>query len=52
MFVFLNVCLKVANLNLKDNSFSLKEHLFQTLQTDWPGYTEMERDNLKLILAR
>ncbi|XP_056348956.1 RNA polymerase II elongation factor ELL2-like isoform X2 [Oenanthe melanoleuca] len=42
---------QVANLNLKDNSFSLKEHLFQTLQTDWPGYTEMDRENLKLILA-
>ncbi|XP_016160840.1 PREDICTED: RNA polymerase II elongation factor ELL2 [Ficedula albicollis] len=43
---------QVANLNLKDNSFSLKEHLFQTLQTDWPGYTDMDRENLKLILAR
>ncbi|KAF4797748.1 elongation factor for RNA polymerase II 2 [Turdus rufiventris] len=42
---------QVANLNLKDNSFSLKEHLFQTLQTDWPGYTEIDRENLKLILA-
>ncbi|NXC92188.1 ELL2 factor, partial [Cercotrichas coryphoeus] len=42
---------QVANLNLKDNSFSLKEHLFQTLQTDWPGYTEMDRENLKLIFA-
>ncbi|NWR25073.1 ELL2 factor, partial [Emberiza fucata] len=28
--------------NAKDNSFSLKEHLFQTLQTDWPGYTEID----------
>ncbi|XP_062369836.1 RNA polymerase II elongation factor ELL2-like [Cinclus cinclus] len=43
---------QVANLNLKDNSFSLKEHLFPTLQTDWPGYTEIDRENLKLILAR
>ncbi|KAL2294788.1 hypothetical protein Nmel_008537 [Mimus melanotis] len=43
---------QVANLNPKDNSFSLKEHLFQTLQTDWPGYSKSDRENLKLILAR
>ncbi|XP_056354545.1 RNA polymerase II elongation factor ELL2-like, partial [Oenanthe melanoleuca] len=43
---------QVANLNPKDNSFSLKEHLFQTLQTDWPGYSEIDRENLKLILSR
>ncbi|XP_064262242.1 RNA polymerase II elongation factor ELL2-like [Passer domesticus] len=43
---------QVANLNAKENSFSLKEHLFQTLQTDWPGYSKIERENLKLILSR
>ncbi|NWR11056.1 ELL2 factor, partial [Paradoxornis webbianus] len=43
---------KVANLNPKDNSFSLKEHLFQTLQNNWLGYTEIDRQNLKLILSR
>ncbi|KAI1239664.1 hypothetical protein IHE44_0011088 [Lamprotornis superbus] len=43
---------QVANLNLKGNSFSLKEHLLQTLQADWPGYSEIDRENLKLILAR
>ncbi|NXQ48563.1 ELL2 factor, partial [Catharus fuscescens] len=42
---------QVANLNPKDNSFSLKEHLFQTLQTNWPGYSEIDRENWKLILA-
>ncbi|XP_066427519.1 RNA polymerase II elongation factor ELL2-like [Molothrus aeneus] len=42
---------QVAKWNAKDNSFSLKEHLFQTLQTDWPGYTEIDRQNLKLILS-
>ncbi|NWS82385.1 ELL2 factor, partial [Toxostoma redivivum] len=40
-----------ANLNLKDNSFTLKEHVFQTLQTGWPGYSEIDRKKLKLILA-
>ncbi|XP_064263297.1 RNA polymerase II elongation factor ELL2-like [Passer domesticus] len=43
---------QVANLNAKENSFSLKEHLFQTLQTDWPGYSKIERKSLKLILSR
>ncbi|XP_053788242.1 RNA polymerase II elongation factor ELL2-like isoform X2 [Vidua chalybeata] len=43
---------QVANWNPKDNSFSLKEHLFQTLQTDWPGYSKTDRENLKLILSR
>ncbi|XP_064249756.1 RNA polymerase II elongation factor ELL2-like [Passer domesticus] len=42
---------QVANLNAKENSFSLKEHLFQTLQTDWPGYSKIERKSLKLILS-
>nr|XP_014123595.1 RNA polymerase II elongation factor ELL2 [Zonotrichia albicollis] len=42
---------QVAKWNAKDNSFSLKEHLFQTLQTDWPGYTEIDRQKLKLILS-
>ncbi|NXV63485.1 ELL2 factor, partial [Molothrus ater] len=43
---------QVANLNARDNSFSLKEHLFQTLQTDWPGYSKIDRENLRLILSR
>ncbi|RLV71549.1 hypothetical protein DV515_00017337, partial [Chloebia gouldiae] len=43
---------EVADLNVKDNSFSLKEHLFQSLQTDWPGYSKTDRANLKLILSR
>nr|XP_041569087.1 uncharacterized protein LOC116807514 isoform X2 [Taeniopygia guttata]XP_041569150.1 uncharacterized protein LOC116807513 isoform X2 [Taeniopygia guttata]XP_041569218.1 uncharacterized protein LOC121468993 isoform X2 [Taeniopygia guttata] len=43
---------EVADVNAKDNSFSLKEHLFPALQTDWPGYSKTERANLKLILSR
>ncbi|XP_064263075.1 RNA polymerase II elongation factor ELL2-like isoform X1 [Passer domesticus] len=42
---------QVAKWNPKENSFSLKEHLFHTLQTDWPGYTDIDRKNLKLILS-
>ncbi|NWH42440.1 ELL2 factor, partial [Chloropsis hardwickii] len=43
---------QVANWNARDNTFSLKEHLFQTLQPDWPGYTEIDRQNLTIILSR
>ncbi|NWW39323.1 ELL2 factor, partial [Panurus biarmicus] len=43
---------QVANVNPKDNSFTLKEHLFQTLQTDWLGYSKINRENLKLILSK
>ncbi|NWV73637.1 ELL2 factor, partial [Dasyornis broadbenti] len=43
---------QVANLNPKDKSFSLKEHLFQTIQIDWPGYSKRERKSLKFILSR
>ncbi|RLV63157.1 hypothetical protein DV515_00018557, partial [Chloebia gouldiae] len=43
---------EVDDLNAKDNSFSLKEHLFQTLQTDRPGYSKNDRADLKSILFR
>ncbi|XP_027488542.1 RNA polymerase II elongation factor ELL2-like, partial [Corapipo altera] len=42
----------VANLNAKDNSFSLKEHLFKDIQKDWPGYTEIDRQVLEIRLSR
>ncbi|NXA16472.1 ELL2 factor, partial [Sapayoa aenigma] len=47
-----NILQQVANLNPKDNSFSLKEHFFKDIQKDWPGYSEIERQTLKLILSR
>ncbi|NXG15111.1 ELL2 factor, partial [Grallaria varia] len=43
---------QVATLNAKDNSFSLKERFFQDVQKDWPGYSEIERQRLELILSR
>ncbi|NWS17484.1 ELL2 factor, partial [Pachyramphus minor] len=43
---------QVAKLNVKDNSFSLKEHLFKDVQKDWPGYSEVDRQVLKRILSR
>uniref|UniRef100_A0AAY4ADV1 OCEL domain-containing protein n=1 Tax=Denticeps clupeoides TaxID=299321 RepID=A0AAY4ADV1_9TELE len=43
---------QVATLNPRDNSYSLKEHIYREVQKDWPGYSEDERAQLDLILAR
>uniref|UniRef100_A0A673IF39 RNA polymerase II elongation factor ELL2-like n=1 Tax=Sinocyclocheilus rhinocerous TaxID=307959 RepID=A0A673IF39_9TELE len=43
---------QVANLNPKDNSYSLKDFIFHEVQRDWPGYTEDERVQCDRILAR
>ncbi|KAJ8338746.1 hypothetical protein SKAU_G00355320 [Synaphobranchus kaupii] len=42
---------QVANLNPKDNTYSLKDHLYRDVRRDWPGYSEEERDQLGMILA-
>nr|XP_055035866.1 RNA polymerase II elongation factor ELL2 [Misgurnus anguillicaudatus] len=43
---------QVANLNPKDNSYSLKDFIYREVQKDWPGYTEDERVQVDRILAR
>ncbi|KAM4638764.1 RNA polymerase II elongation factor ELL2 [Amazona ochrocephala] len=43
---------QVANLNPKDNTFSLKDYLFKEVQKDWPGYSEIDKQSLELILSR
>ncbi|XP_042304261.1 RNA polymerase II elongation factor ELL2 isoform X2 [Sceloporus undulatus] len=43
---------QVANLNPKDNSYTLKEHVYKEVQKDWPGYNEIDRQSLGLILSR
>ncbi|XP_074669727.1 RNA polymerase II elongation factor ELL2-like [Strix aluco] len=43
---------QVASLNTKDNSYSLKDHLFKDIQKDWPGYNEIDKQSLELILSR
>ncbi|KAG7229775.1 hypothetical protein INR49_012571 [Caranx melampygus] len=43
---------QVANLNPKDNTYSLKDFIFRDVQRDWPGYTEDERTQVDRILAR
>ncbi|XP_021146758.2 RNA polymerase II elongation factor ELL2 isoform X2 [Columba livia] len=43
---------QVANLNPKDNSYTLKDYLFKDIQKDWPGYSEIDKQSLELILSR
>ncbi|XP_007253995.2 RNA polymerase II elongation factor ELL2 [Astyanax mexicanus] len=43
---------QVANLNPKDNSYSLKDFMYREVQRDWPGYSEDERIQLDRTLAR
>lgn len=43
---------KVANLNGRDNTFTLKDFLYKEIQKDWPGYTEGDQQLLKRILFR
>lgn len=43
---------QVANLNGKDNTFTLKDCLFKEIRRDWPGYAEVDQQILKRILAR
>ncbi|KAM6104713.1 RNA polymerase II elongation factor ELL2-like [Pterocles gutturalis] len=42
---------QVASLNTKDNTYSLKNHLFKDIQKDWPGYNETDKGLLELILS-
>ncbi|NXI90678.1 ELL2 factor, partial [Psophia crepitans] len=43
---------QVANLNPKDNSYTLKDYIFKDIQKDWPGYSEIDKQSLELILSR
>ncbi|KAK7889668.1 hypothetical protein WMY93_025228 [Mugilogobius chulae] len=43
---------QVANLNVKDNTFTLKDFIYKEVQKDWPGYTEGDQQLLKRILFR
>lgn len=43
---------QVANLNPKDNTYSLKDFIYRDVQRDWPGYSEDEKSTVDRILAR
>ncbi|NXS92125.1 ELL2 factor, partial [Jacana jacana] len=43
---------QVANLSPKDNTYTLKDFVFKEIQKDWPGYSEIDKQSLELILSR
>lgn len=43
---------QVANLNPKDNTYSLKDFVFRDVRRDWPGYSEDEKIQVERILTR
>ncbi|KAG5851324.1 hypothetical protein ANANG_G00091990 [Anguilla anguilla] len=43
---------QVANLNGRDNTFTLKDCVYKDVQKDWPGYSEGDQQLLKRILVR
>ncbi|XP_064186403.1 RNA polymerase II elongation factor ELL [Anguilla rostrata] len=43
---------QVANLNARDNTFTLKDCVYKDVQKDWPGYSEGDQQLLKRILVR
>ncbi|XP_040277487.1 RNA polymerase II elongation factor ELL2 [Bufo bufo] len=43
---------QVANLNPKDNSYTLKDFVYKEIQRDWPGYSEFDKQLLDKVLSR
>ncbi|XP_058488633.1 RNA polymerase II elongation factor ELL2 [Solea solea] len=43
---------QVANLNPKDNTYSLKDFIYRDVQRDWPGYSEDDKTQVDRIIAR
>ncbi|XP_053557479.1 RNA polymerase II elongation factor ELL2 [Bombina bombina] len=43
---------QVANLNPKDNSYTLKDFVYKEVQRDWPGYLDGDKQLLDRILSR
>uniref|UniRef100_G3P2F5 Elongation factor for RNA polymerase II 2 n=1 Tax=Gasterosteus aculeatus aculeatus TaxID=481459 RepID=G3P2F5_GASAC len=43
---------QVANLNPKDNTYSLKDFMYRDVHRDWPGYSEDEKTQVDRNVAR
>ncbi|XP_075449433.1 RNA polymerase II elongation factor ELL2 [Ascaphus truei] len=43
---------QVANLNPKDNSYTLKDFVYKEIHRDWPGYLEGDKQLLDRVLSR
>ncbi|KFO23836.1 RNA polymerase II elongation factor ELL2 [Fukomys damarensis] len=47
-----NILCEVANLNSQNSLYSLKDCVYTEIQRDWPGYNELERQMLELVLSK
>ncbi|XP_032902967.1 RNA polymerase II elongation factor ELL isoform X2 [Amblyraja radiata] len=47
-----NLLQQVANLNVKDGTFTLKDFAYKDVQRDWPGYSDGDQQLLKRVLVR
>ncbi|XP_069783936.1 RNA polymerase II elongation factor ELL isoform X2 [Narcine bancroftii] len=47
-----NLLQQVANLNVKDGTFTLKDFVYKEIQRDWPGYSDGDQQLLKRVLVR
>ncbi|XP_040198383.1 RNA polymerase II elongation factor ELL2 isoform X2 [Rana temporaria] len=43
---------QVANLNPKDNSYTLKDFVYKEIQREWPGYLDGDKQLLDRVLSR
>uniref|UniRef100_A0A4W3JCN6 Elongation factor for RNA polymerase II 2 n=1 Tax=Callorhinchus milii TaxID=7868 RepID=A0A4W3JCN6_CALMI len=43
---------QVANINPKDNSYTVKDFVYKEVQRDWPGYSEDDRQLFDRVVAR
>uniref|UniRef100_A0A8D2HJ03 OCEL domain-containing protein n=1 Tax=Urocitellus parryii TaxID=9999 RepID=A0A8D2HJ03_UROPR len=42
---------QVADLNTQNFSYSLKNCIYREIQRDWPGYSELDKQSLDLVLS-
>ncbi|XP_078070891.1 RNA polymerase II elongation factor ELL2 [Mustelus asterias] len=43
---------QVANINSKDNSYTVKDFVYKEVQRDWPGYSEEDRQLFDRVVSR
>ncbi|XP_041042021.1 RNA polymerase II elongation factor ELL2 isoform X1 [Carcharodon carcharias] len=43
---------QVANINPKDNSYTVKDFVYKEVQRDWPGYSEEDRQLFDRVVSR
>ncbi|XP_062040373.1 RNA polymerase II elongation factor ELL2-like [Lepus europaeus] len=46
-----NILQEVAHLNTSNLSYTLNDDVFKEIQKDWPGYNDIDRQSLELVLS-